>query len=136
MQAVDTETLESAIAQAVAAEPDVLAAYLFGSRARGQARERSDLDVAILETPGRSLGLEAEDRLRRAIAEGTGLSVDLALMRWSSPVLAFEVLRDGLRVFVRDEEKADEVEHRLHMHYLDTNHLRAVQRDYGIRGAR
>lgn len=108
----------------------MLAAYLFGSRARDEARPVSDLDVAVLEVPGQLLSVEAEDRLRRAIAAATGLAVDLARLVPSSPVLAFEVLEGGRRVFARDAERADELEERLLRRYLDTEHLRRVQRDY------
>lgn len=132
MPSPDTATLDGAIAQAAEREPEVLAAYVFGSRARGEARARSDLDVAVLEMPGRSLDIDAEDRLRRAIASATGLAVDLACLRPSSPVLAYEVLSSGRRVYARDAEQADEIEHRLLMRYLDTEHLRKVQREYGI----
>jgi predicted nucleotidyltransferase len=130
MSAPDAATLESAITQAVAGESDVLAAYLFGSRARGEARDRSDLDVAVLELPGRTLGLEGEDRLRRAIAAATGLSVDVARLLPSSPVLAFEVLATGRRVFARDEQRADEIEEDLLRRYRDAEHIRRVQREY------
>ncbi len=99
------------------------------ARARGEERERSDLDVAVLEARGRSLGLDAEDRLRRAIAEATGLSVDLAFLRPSSPVLAFEVLAGGRRVFARDDERTDEIEEDLLRRYLDTEYLRRMQRE-------
>jgi len=111
-------------------EPAVLAIYVFGSRARGEGRAASDLDVAVLEAPGAALSLEAEDRLRRAIRAETGLGVDLARLEPSSPVLAFEVLEGGRRVFVRDAERADEIEERLLRRYLDTEHLRRVQREY------
>jgi predicted nucleotidyltransferase len=130
MSAPDAATLEGAITQAAAREPDVLAAYLFGSRARGEARDRSDLDVAVLELPGRTLGLEGEDRLRRAIAAATGLSVDVARLLPSSPVLAFEVLATGRRVFARDEQRADEIEEDLLRRYRDAEHIRRVQREY------
>lgn len=122
--------LDRAVAGAAASEPAVLAAYLFGSRARDEARPASDLDVAVLEVPGQLLSVEAEDRLRRAIASATGLAVDLARLVPSSPVLAFEVLEGGRRVFARDAERADELEERLLQRYLDTEHLRRVQREY------
>lgn len=127
---LDAATLDRAVAEAAVREPDVLAAYVFGSRARGAARERSDLDVAVLEEPGAAISLEAEDRLRRAIAPATGLAVDLTRLLPSSPVLAFEVLEGGRRVFARDPEAADEIEERLLRRYLDTEHLRRVQREY------
>ncbi len=130
MSSPDAATLEGAIAKAAEQCPNVLAAYVFGSRARGEGRAHSDLDVAVLETPGRPLDLEAEDRLRRAIAAATGLRVDLAFLRPSSPVPAFEVLAGGRRVLARDEERADEIEEDLLRRYLDTEHLRRVQREY------
>jgi hypothetical protein len=134
MPSPDATTLESAIARAAEESPSVLAAYVFGSRARGEGRAHSDLDVAVLEASARSLDLEAEDRLRRAIAAATGLRVDLALLRPSSPVLAFEVLADGRRVFARDDERADEIEEDLLRRYLDTEYLRRVQREYFFDG--
>jgi len=130
MSSPDTTTLESAIASAAEQSPSILAAYVFGSRARGEGDADSDLDVAVLEAPGHSLDLEAEDRLRRAIAAATGLRVDLACLRPSSPVLAFEVLAGGRRVFARDDERADEIEEDLLLRYLDTEYRRRVQREY------
>lgn len=129
---LDLQELERVVG-AVAAEldePEVLAVYVFGSQARGEARAASDLDVAVLETPNATLSLEAEDRLRRAIRSATGLGVDLVRLVPSSPVLAFEVLEGGRRVFVRDAQLADEIEERLLRRYLDTEHLRRVQREY------
>jgi hypothetical protein len=126
----DAGTLERAIAAAALREPTVLAAYVFGSRARGEAAGASDLDVAILEAPGRTLTIEADDTLRRSIGDATGLRVDLARLLPSSPVLAFEVLEGGRRVFVRDAKIADEIEEHLLRRYLDTEHLRRVQREY------
>ncbi|MGH8666784.1 MAG: nucleotidyltransferase domain-containing protein, partial [Burkholderiales bacterium] len=49
-----TEALRQAIA---AADEDIACAYLFGSRARGDARAESDVDVAVLfsESPPATL---------------------------------------------------------------------------------
>lgn len=67
--------LDRAVAVATEAEPGVLAAYLFGSRARGEGRADSDLDVAVLEVPGMRLGIDAEERLRLRIRAATQLAV-------------------------------------------------------------
>ncbi len=119
--------IEGAIAGAVAEEPVVLAAWVFGSRARGEARPGSDLDVAIL-TRDASAGIE--DRLAAAIAGRTGLDVDVSRLEAAGPVLALEVVADGRRIFVRDPERADEEEERIRRSYLDTAHLRRVQNHY------
>lgn len=130
MRQTDDAQLDAAVAAAAEREDAALAVYVFGSRARGEASVGSDLDVAVLEAPGRPLTLEAEHRLRRAIAEATALAVDVARLGAASPVLAYEVLEGGRRVFTRDAERADEIEESLLRRYLDTEHLRRVQREY------
>jgi len=44
------------------------------------------------------------------------------------------VLEGGRRVFARDPEHADEIEENLLRRYLDTEHLRRVQREYFFEG--
>ncbi|MEW5762028.1 MAG: nucleotidyltransferase domain-containing protein [Bacillota bacterium] len=51
--------LVEAAGRYLAAQPDVTAAYVFGSVAQGRCRSGSDLDVAVLFAPG------TEDRLAR-----------------------------------------------------------------------
>ena len=45
-------------------------------------------------------------------------------------MLAYEVSASGRRVYARDAELADEIEECLLRRYLDTEHLRRVQREY------
>lgn len=134
MPGPEAAELDRVVAAAAERTEAVLAAYVFGSRARGASRPASDLDVALLVRPGRSLSLEDEDRLRREIAAVTGLAVDVARLDATSPVLAFEVLEGGRRVFAREPELADELEEGLLRRYLDTEHLRRVQREYFFEG--
>ena len=46
------------------------------------------------------------------------------------PVLSYEVVADGRRVFARDDERADLAEDHIRWTYLDTAHLRRVQNHY------
>ena len=80
-------------------QDDVLAAYVFGSVARGAATSGSDIDVAVL--------LKAEpphtvDGLRQDIADGLrerlGRAVDLLVLNRAPADLVHRVLRDGLLV--------------------------------------
>ncbi len=124
------DDLERIVAEVAAGEPSVLAAWMFGSRARGEERPGSDLDVALLPLPGVAMPAGIEDRVAAAIAERTGLDVDVSRIGEDRPVLSFEVVADGRRVFARDEERADIVEEQLRWVYLDTAHLRRVQNHY------
>jgi uncharacterized protein len=82
---------------------DVVAAYLFGSVARGTATPTSDVDVAILfvtDPPstidGLHLGLESE--LQRVL----GVPTQLVVLNRAPCDLVHRVLRDGVLLVDRD----------------------------------
>ena len=106
-------------------EPAVRLAYLFGSAARGEAGVESDVDLAVLLEPAGRI-LEIAERLEG----GTGRTVDLVDLRRAPPLLLREVLRDGLVLACRDPLERAEFEARALAEYLDTQHLRDVQRQY------
>ena len=88
-------------------DPQIIALYLFGSRARGEATERSDVDVGILfrqEVALRDL-LLLEDALEKHL----GLPVDLVDAGRASAFLALDVIR-GERVYCSDPDRCDEFE--------------------------
>jgi predicted nucleotidyltransferase len=125
---MDLEELGRVVAEVAATESAVLAAWIFGSRSRGEARRSSDLDVAILTDATRAPAIE--DRVGGEIAARTGLDVDVCRLEAAGPVLALEIVAGGRRVFARDDEHADVVEERARRAYLDTQHLRRVQNHY------
>jgi uncharacterized protein YutE (UPF0331/DUF86 family)/predicted nucleotidyltransferase len=89
--------------------PDVCMAFLFGSRAKGTARQQSDLDVAVYFTtePPR---LEWEARTRYAqegdiwsdVERIAGLDTDLVVLNRAPAPVAFAALREGEPLLVRD----------------------------------
>jgi len=104
-----------------------MAVYGFGSRARGKARPRSDVDLAVLLD--RRLSLGDELRLRAEVVETLRRDdVDLVILNQAPPVICYEVVAAGRRLFARDPEAADDFEHRTAMRYFDTEHLRETQR--------
>jgi predicted nucleotidyltransferase len=108
--------------------PEVRLAYLFGSTARGEADDRSDLDVAIWDRPaldGRQWG-----ELVESLEVATGRRVDLVSLTLAPPLLLRDVVRDGVVLVCRDEDERAEFELRAISTYLDTEHLRRVQREY------
>ena len=82
-----------AIVRRVAAQPHVRRIWLFGSRARGEARERSDIDLAI----------EAPDADRREWLEVSRVVEEDADTLLPIDLIRLEDAPEGLRARVRAE---------------------------------
>ena len=123
-----SRAVDSAVAEIVAREPGVVAAWVFGSRARGEERPSSDLDVAVILQS--EAGAEVLSRVNAALTQRLGVETDVVDLAKSTPVLGFEVVTGGRRVFERDALAADEAEERCLRAYLDTEHMRRVQHHY------
>ncbi len=96
-------TVERLRALLEGAPAQVVAAYLFGSVARGTASQASDIDLGVLlaQPPastleGRLLDYEAD--LERHL----GIPVQVVILNDAPPDLAHRVLRDGVVVLERD----------------------------------
>lgn len=98
-------TLSAEVAAIVAERDNVIGAYLFGSRVRGDHHGQSDVDVAVL---GRQ-PLPAEElvELENALEKRLGLAVDLVDLSTAGAFLALDAVR-GERVFERDPRALDE----------------------------
>jgi predicted nucleotidyltransferase len=72
--------------------------YLFGSTARGQAREDSDVDL-FFDHPEGSLGLFALLDVKEAAARILGRKTDIMTRRSLHPVLREQIEASALRVF-------------------------------------
>jgi predicted nucleotidyltransferase len=88
-----------------AGDPRILALYLFGSRARHEETEHSDVDVGVLFHQEQTLRnvLLLEDALERRL----GIKVDLVDAGRANAFLALDIIR-GERVFCTDEDRCDE----------------------------
>jgi uncharacterized protein len=116
-----------ALAELFQRQPDVVAAYLFGSQARGEAGPLSDIDLAVWldDRP------EPPKRLRRQLAlsgEAASLlgtdGVELVILNDASPLLAQRVIRDGELLAERDAPTRIRLETDAVIRYLDTIPLR------------
>jgi len=94
-------SLEDRLRQSVASLPEVRLAVLFGSTARGTAGPRSDVDLGVLldpDTPDARLRVEVE--LGRAVGDR---SVDVIFLKEASPLLRFEIAKEGLLLLQRED---------------------------------
>jgi uncharacterized protein len=71
---------------------------VFGSAARGEAGEGSDIDLLVDYDPSVRIGLFAFVRLRRRLSELLGCPVDLVTPDALHPALRESILREAVRV--------------------------------------
>ena len=67
---------------------------LFGSRARGDNRHDSDVDLLVEFLPDASIGLIGYSKLERALSEIFGMKVDLVTKIGLKPIVRKYVLQD------------------------------------------
>jgi len=95
---MSTASIEQALRELFEAQPDgIIAAYLFGSVARGTAGPRSDVDVAVLYAaapPATIEGLPLD--LERRIGQVVGRPVQVTVLNTAPVSLVHRVLRDGV----------------------------------------
>lgn len=102
-----------------ATHPDLVAVWLFGSRARGDHRDDSDVDVGLLL--GRSpasiaeMGFQLQDELTLAL----GLTVQVTVLNDAPADLLKRVFADGSLVYERDRAARIDFEIRKRNEYWD-----------------
>jgi uncharacterized protein len=106
MAAMERSALPGAVARLVAeiaAEPAVDRVVLFGSRAKGTDRPRSDVDLAV-EAPGASV--RTWSRLLELAEEAeTLLAIDLIRLDTANAEFRNEILREGVTLYARPNER-------------------------------
>jgi predicted nucleotidyltransferase len=99
----------------------IVAAYLFGSTARGQAAASSDVDVAVLfddslEPPHL---VAAAARLHSLLERVSPRPVQVVVLNEGSPLLRHQVLRDGVVLMGEDDPRRVRFESAALCEYLD-----------------
>jgi hypothetical protein len=117
---VDPPLGSERVAGVLKRHPSVLAALLFGSRARGSPAEGSDFDIAILaEQP---LTLEELGGIAAELAAALGVpadKIDVVDLQAAPNELLYKVIRDGELLYASDEERFREWLRRSYIRVLD-----------------
>jgi predicted nucleotidyltransferase len=112
-------------------ESAIVAAFLFGSHAKDRAREKSDLDIAILLVEGAGFSLPG---FISTLENRIGCRVDVVVLNRAGELIKYEVRRHGLLLFERSssQRKNFEVKSRkLFEDFLFLHHRYAKKVLYG-----
>jgi hypothetical protein len=111
--------LAEALTAPLRADPGVIAAWLFGSRALNRARLDSDVDVAVLLDRPPTGFLDYPFELEAALTDATRLPVQLVVANTAPADLVRRVLRDGVLLVDRDPARRVAFEVKKRMEYFD-----------------
>ena len=130
----EKNSLEKLVPKIIRQFPNLLAIYIHGSRAQGQASQDSDLDLALLasnELPARQLWETAQQ-----LASRLGMEVDLLDLRQASTVMQMQVITRGQRLYCQDESACGAFEDLVFSMYARLNEERAgILQDIAQRGS-
>jgi predicted nucleotidyltransferase len=121
-------SLSADLCAALSGRPGVRLAYLFGSATAGHLRAGSDVDVAIRFAARPSLDELAE--LGTDLERIAGRRVDLIDVDAAPPLLQREIVLEGRLLWAVSDDERVAFETRALARYMDTAHLRRVQRQY------
>lgn len=113
-------------------DSSVIACYLYGSYARGDATSLSDLDIAIIWAEEASAKVRKGEllRLSQELSEKLGHEVDVRSLNEASLELQFRVVSEGKVVFCENESRRLEFENRAVMHFLDFKPMITMYNQY------
>lgn len=120
------EDLMEELKRALENETKLAYALVFGSRARGSALPKSDLDVAVGLAAGVRLDAHEVGDLVSTLEQATGRTIDLVLLDEAPPALAYRVFRDGRVLLERDHSALVERKTRAILDYLDFQPIEAI----------
>ena len=122
--------LEQVVREVVQSAPaEVMAIYLYGSRARGEPKATSDVDLGVLlrEAPTPRLGGVAPD-LESAVEKSVHFAVDAVVMNTAPADLVHRILRDGILLLDRDPAARIRFEVQARNEYFDLEPIRRLYR--------
>ena len=100
-------------------EDRVLVAYLFGSYVRGDQTSRSAIDVAVLLSDAPRKMLDYYLHLVDGLSKILERDVDLVILNMAPPLLKYQVIKNGLVIYSRDEASRVRFEAKALSEYLD-----------------
>ncbi len=102
---------------------EVLAAYLYGSHAKGYAREGSDIDIGVLLYPNVKYSLMDEGGLKMEIDCIDDFDVDAFVINDKSPSFKYSVIGPRGVIFCRDDSLRADFEVQAFNEYFEVKPL-------------
>ena len=115
--------LEEKIKKTLEKERNILFAYIFGSYARGEARENSDIDLAIYVKRVPKDIFKYESKIASKIEKEIKKQVEVRVLNRLPSLLQSRIMKEGNLVFSKNEKERIKFETFAMSNYLDFSYL-------------
>lgn len=102
---------------------EVLVAYLYGSVARGQTHNQSDIDIGVLLAECYEPDPLYEALLSSELGRVSGAETEVRVLNKGSITFLHQVLKHGILLFSRDDRARIRFETDVYSRYLDFKHF-------------
>ena len=116
---MDVEVILGKAADVIRSHDEILVGYLYGSFAKGEHDERSDVDIGLLLVKDYRPDPLYESRISLEFDECIGGGVEARVLNGRDIIFLHQVLRYGRVIFSRDERGRVEFETYVYSRYLD-----------------
>jgi predicted nucleotidyltransferase len=118
---VEIERMKEVAEQVFGPEEEIVLCYLYGSAARGELREGSDVDVGVVLCDDAEPDPLYEPRLARRFEEllDVGREVEVRILNGRGSVFLNQVVRDGCCIYKRSEDVRHRFERDVMKKYAD-----------------
>ncbi len=103
---------------------EICSALLFGSEAQGTANKESDIDLALLYTPGQIPSRVDVVQFQQTLSDLMHQDVDIVVLNEASPIIAMQALKYGTPLFIKDKKQYQKFEITLITEYADVKKMR------------
>ncbi len=102
-------------------QSSVIFAYLFGSRVKGYASEKSDWDIAVyFSEPIENIGLWSSFELEAELSRAIGSTVQITMLNTPlSPVFGYKIVSEGILLTDKRKDLRMDFENRVLRYYYD-----------------
>lgn len=125
---------EKQIADFLSGNQDIAVAFLFGSLVSGRLKPESDVDIAVLYSPGSvpsyNIHLELKDDLSQIIKR----EADIVVLNNASPIIKMQVLKNGKKIVEQDSQVYSDFFVRTINEYDDLKRVRAINEKNILKG--
>lgn len=105
----------------LSSEKPIIAAYLFGSTAKGEATDKSDIDIGVLLKGNFNFAANFDYKLRLMgkLKDLTSKTVDIVFIDRTDPILQHHIRKHGKVIFEKDKLKRIAYEIKARKDYFD-----------------